>query len=243
MISQEVWAIIPARGGSKSTPLKNMKKLGGWPLIDYVISVAKNSPGITRIICSTDHDGIKDHCIKRGIEVSTRPDYLSGDDVSTLDVITHFLKGCVDNYHVFPNLLVLFEPTSPFVQESHVHDCIDLMKSTKDATSVQTIIEPPPNHHAFNQRFLEDGCVKFRYSEDRENRINKQQKPKFYVHGNLRVLRCKSLLESNNLFGSKSLGVTIPKKFALDVDGPEDFEIAEMYLSSGFISLKYNYFK
>jgi CMP-N,N'-diacetyllegionaminic acid synthase len=238
MISQEVWAIIPARGGSKSTPLKNMKKLRGRPLIDYVISVAKNSPEITRIICSTDHDGIKDYCIDRGIEVSIRPDYLSGDDVPTLDVITHFLKGCVDSNIMLPDLLVLFEPTSPFVQESHVYDCIDLMKSMKDATSVQTLIEPPPNHHAFNQRVLEDGRVKFRFPEERENKFNKQQKPNFYVHGNLRVLRCNFLLESNDLFGNNSLGISVPKKFALDVDGPDDFEIAEMYLSSGFILLK-----
>ena len=230
MINQDVWAIIPARGGSKSTPLKNMKDLGGHPLIEYSISVAKKSPDITRIICSTDHDGISDYCVDRKIEVSKRPDYLAGDDVSTLDVILHFLKTSIENQEILPELLVLFEPTSPFVQPTQVHDCIELMKANSNASSAQTLVEPPPNHHAFNQRFLDGQWVKFKYPEERENRFNKQRKPKFYVHGNLRVLRCEALLRSNDLFGSDSLGVLIPKRFALDVDGPEDFKVAENFI-------------
>jgi CMP-N,N'-diacetyllegionaminic acid synthase len=238
MNSSDIWAIIPARGGSKSIPLKNMKLLGGAPLIDYVIKVAKNSPEITRVICSTDHDLIKKHCLKRGIEVSSRPDHLSGDDISTLDVIIHLLQEIIDRGENLPELIVLFEPTSPFVQKSHVSECLNLMRINKEFTSAQTIVEPPPNHHAYNQRTFEDGCVKFRFPNERLNKINKQQKPKFYVHGNLRVLRSKSVIEFNDLFGLNSIGVCVPKKFALDVDGPEDFEIAEMYLSSRFIPLK-----
>ena len=190
MIKENVWAIIPARGGSKSTPLKNMKELFGRPLIDYTISAAKNIPEISRIICSTDHDGIRDHCLERQIEVSKRPDYLAGDDVSTLDVIKHFLNTCLEKDEVLPELLVLFEPTSPFVQVEQIYACIELLLEHRNLSSSQTIVEPPPNHHAFNQRVLDGDLVKFRFPKERENRFNKQRKPKFYVHGNLRVLRC-----------------------------------------------------
>lgn len=237
MGNSDVWAIIPARGGSKSIPLKNMKDLGGVPLIEYSIALAKRIPEISRIVCSTDHDGIGDYCLSRQIEVAARPTDLAGDDIATLDVLVDFLKTQVEKHDVLPELLVLFEPTSPFVQRAQVQDCIALMRANRHASSVQTLVEPPPNHHAFNQRFFDGELVKFRYPAERENRFNKQRKPKFYVHGNLRVLRCDALLRSNDLFGNQSLGVIIPKRFALDVDGPEDFEVAEMYLASGFVTL------
>ena len=88
------------------------------------------------------------------------------------------------------------------------------------------------------QEELEENLYTKGHELQLDDKKNKTQKPNFYVHGNLRVLRCNFLLESNDLFGNNSLGISVPKKFALDVDGPDDFEIAEMYLSSGFILLK-----
>jgi len=235
-IIDEFWVLIPARGGSKSIPLKNIADLGGKPLINYTINAAKKVKTISRIICSTDSSNIEQHCLDQDIEVSHRSDYLSGDDVPTIDVIVEFLQHSTYIEKAIPKYLVLLEPTSPFVQKSHIEECIDKIGKAPEATSIQTVTDVPPNHHAYNQRFLDGDCSNFVFPDKRKNSFNKQSKPKYYVHGNLRIMKSESLLKSRDLFGSKSLAVIIERKFALDADSYDDFELAEMYIKAGLVS-------
>jgi CMP-N,N'-diacetyllegionaminic acid synthase len=226
------WAFIPARGGSKSITLKNMIEMGGRPLIDYVIQSAKASSSVARIFCSTDHEKIADFCRKRGVNVYKRPTDLAGDNIDTLDVIIYFLETLIREEGSIAEILLLLEPTSPFVLPAIIDDCVNLLRNNHDADSVQTITTIPPNHHAFNQRYIKDGFVHFRFPEERVGHFTKQSKPEFYVHGNLRVMKCASLLEKRDIYGDISLPYMIPRFYAMDVDGPEDLVLAELYLSS-----------
>lgn len=228
----EVWVLIPARGGSKSIPLKNMVELSGRPLIDYVIKVAKVSKAVSRIFCSTDHEKIADYCIKSGIEVQKRPFVLAKDDASTLDVIIYFLETILREEGSIANILILLEPTSPFVLPGTIDNCVELLKKNHTADSVQTITTIPPNHHAYNQRYIKDGLVFFKFKEKKVSQFNKQLKPVFYIHGNLRVMRSASLLKKRDIYGDMSLPFIIPRIYAIDVDGPEDLDLAELYLSA-----------
>ena len=230
-----LWALIPARGGSKSIPLKNMANLNGRPLISYAISTAKDAPSISKIVCSTDSEKISLYCESQGVDILSRPSSLSGDSVPTVDVVIHFLNHFKNKCNKLPEFIALMEPTSPFVQVEHIEECFQLINKDKSATSVQTVTKPPPNHHAYNQRAIKDGISVFLFPDERRYSFNKQTKPKHYVHGNVRIFRTSSLLDSGDLFGEKSLAVVIPRKFSLDADSYEDFELAEMYIKSGLI--------
>ena len=235
ILKNELWALIPARGGSKSIPLKNMADLNNFPLLSYTLGAAVKTNVISRIWCSTDHPQIKNYCGKFNISIINRPEGLSGDNVSTTDVITHAYNLFIQSGEI-PEFLVLLEPTSPFIKSNDIEKSFEKIKKNADADSVQTIIEPPPNHHALNQRVISNGLVEFRFYEERKNLFNKQLKPKFYVHGNCRIMRSESFLKNHDIYGKKSLGVIVSKLDAMDVDGPDDFALAEIVINSGLVS-------
>src|SRR3990167_8212542 len=133
--SVHAWAFIPARGGSKSIPLKNMANLGGRPLLDYCVLAAKSSGCLERIVCSTEHPRIASSgCLERivcstehpriaeraafhGIEHDNRPLDLCGDEVSTKAVLVEFLARNADQ---LPDLIFIVEPTSPFMRPQDI---------------------------------------------------------------------------------------------------------------------------
>ncbi len=233
----EIWGIIPARGGSKSIPLKNLVNLNGRPLIEYVIEAAKASEVITRIICSTENNKIKSLCLEKNIEVHIRPKELAADDTNVLDVLIFLLEQFQKTEGILPFLIVLLQPTSPFTLSDQIDSCVHDLIESEFANSSQTVSEFPHNYHAFNQRIIEDGRVAFRFSKDRKKYYNKQTKPKFYIFGNLVVIRSSALLQRKEIFPIPSIPNVIPFHYALDVDGPEDLELAEWYLSQGRVVL------
>jgi len=235
----EVWAFIPARGGSKSIPLKNMAKLGGRPLIDYAIKAGQASCLISRIICSTEDERIADFCKDNGIEVQKRPVVLAGDDVPTLDVLTYFLKRLIKQEGKVADILLLLQPTSPFILPEHIDNCVSIIRVNPDIDSVQTISKFPHNFHAYNQRIIEDGILRFRFPGERKTFHNKQTKPTHYVYGNLIVTRTPTILDKKDIFGESSLPLLIPSSYAIDVDKYEDLERAEWLLKSGKVKLPF----
>lgn len=236
-MNSEVWAIIPARGGSKSIPLKNMVTLGNRPLIDYGIKAAQASGCISRIICSTDNDIISDYCIKSGVEVQRRPDDLSEDNVSTIDVLVYVLESVLKKEGTLAKIIVLLEPTSPFVLPVHIDKCVSLLEANSHADSAQTMTTVEPNSHAYNQRYIENNSAGFAFKEKRSLYYNKQLKPEFYIHGNVRVFRTLSFLDKKDIFGDFSIPHLIPRKYAMDLDGPEDLELAQCILKCGLVEL------
>jgi CMP-N-acetylneuraminic acid synthetase len=133
--------------------------------------------------------------------------------------------------------VALLEPTSPFLLPEHVEQCVVRLRARGDADSAQTVAPVAPNSHAFNQRALRGDAVEFVFSEERRRHFNKQLKPAFYVHGNVRVFRTGSLLGKRDLYGELSLAVHIPRLYAMDVDGPEDLQLAECILRCGLVAL------
>jgi CMP-N,N'-diacetyllegionaminic acid synthase len=235
----EVWAIIPARGGSKSIPLKNLVKLAGRPLIDYVISAAKASHCINRIICSTEDSRIADFCYSRGIEVHRRPSDLALDDTPVLDILNYTLRDIGQREGSVADVIPLLQPTSPFLLPEHIEICVDRLKENFEANSVQTISTFSHNYHAYNQRIVEGDFVRFRFPEERKMYYNKQHKPKHYIFGNLVVTRSFTLFDMAEIFGEYSLYFIIPPYYAMDVDTAEDLELAEWMLESGKVDLPF----
>lgn len=235
--TDEIWALIPARGGSKSIPLKNLVNLGGRPLIEYVINAAKKSKRITRIICSTEDEQIAQVCKKNGIEVHERPLELAKDDIRVLDVFVHLLKDIGGREGKIADVLPILQPTSPFVLPEHIDHCIELLEKSRSADSAQTITSMPHNSHAYNQRIIEDGFVRFRFEKERKTCYNKQSKPPHYIFGNLVATRASTILEKGEIFGTQSLPHIIDFNYALDIDQPHDPELAEWLLKTGKVDL------
>ena len=222
---------IPARGGSKTIPLKNLVKLKNQPLLSYVINAAKKASDISDIVISTDNEKIRKFALDKSVSVDTRHEKLSGDNVPTVEVILDFLEK-LKSKKKLPEYIVLLEPTSPFVDFKEINKCVSLIKVSKEFDSIQTTTEVSHNSHAYNQRYLSDskGSL-FVFPEERTNAHNKQKKPDFFIHGNLRVIRTSSLIKYKCIFGKYSYPVKISKIRSFDVDGPEDLEIAEAILS------------
>lgn len=238
-VAGQVWGVIPARGGSKAIPLKNLAPLQGRPLIEYVIRAAQGSRTITRIICSTDHEAIAAVCQQHGVEVHQRPAELSGDDVPVLDVLTHLVGDLGAGKGTAPEAICLLQPSSPFVLPEQVDEALEKLRAHPEADSVQTISRFHHNFHAYNQRIIEEGVVRFRFPEERRRCYNKQRKPSHYAFGNLIVVRASVLRDQRDLYGRQSLPLLIPTSYAVEIDEPEDLLWAEWLLVSRRVVLSH----
>ncbi|MGH8223653.1 MAG: cytidylyltransferase domain-containing protein [Woeseiaceae bacterium] len=231
-----IWALVPARGGSKSIPLKNLAQLGGRPLIDYVVLSAKAWGRCERLVCSTDAEAIARRMAELGVETDTRPARLAADDTPVADVARDFIvRGTTTT--PAPDWLLLLQPTSPFVLPRHLDALEAAIRSSANASSAQTLVPVPHNHHAWNQRVLNNGQVRFAMAELRARAHNKQLKPRHYVFGNLVAAKVAALLAGGDFFSSPSLGIEIERPYDLDVDGRADLELAEAVISQGLVRL------
>lgn len=230
----KVWAFVPARGGSKSILKKNLANLGGRPLMDYGVNAAVASGICDRIVCSTDDDEIAERSQFLGIEVDRRPCQLATDDAPVADVVQEFLERAVG---ALPDFVALIQPTSPFLKGDQLKELVRMMVSNPAAKSGQTVYPVPHNHHAWNQRLVVDGAVNFMFAKERAAAYNKQKKPKLYVFGNLVVARPKSLMEGSGFFATPSVALDISWPYNLDVDGPDDLQMAECLLRENLVEL------
>jgi CMP-N,N'-diacetyllegionaminic acid synthase len=229
--------LIPARGGSKSIPLKNLAMMAGRPLISYVMAAGLEAATLSRVYCSTDNADIARFCRDGRVEVLERPNELGGDDVPVVAVVRHVLEMLAQREGRIPGLVALLQPTSPFILASHIDGCVLALREQSTADSAQTITPVIHNAHAFNQRILVDGLVQFRFPHERAAAYNKQRKPRHHVFGNLVVMRSRAILSGKDCFGVLSIPLEIPQVYSLDVDTAEDLDYANYLVSSGKVLL------
>lgn len=231
---RRAWAFIPARGGSKGIPLKNIALLGGRPLLDYASRAALASGCFERVVCSTDHPLIAARARELGLEVDARPAELSGDVITTQAVMLEWLSRQVDQ--VLPEFIFVVEPTSPFLRADDIRALLEKFSAAVEAVSAQTVALPPHTHHAWNQRRMEGDRVCFAFSE-RKTVNFKQEKPILYIFGNLLACRTTKLLAGHGLFDEPSVGVRIEWPYDVNIDYPEDMRLAEALLQAGEVVL------
>lgn len=226
------WALVPARGGSRSIPKKNLATLGGRPMMQWGIEAAQATGVCQRITCSTDDDEIAAVAKECSVEVDRRPAELATDGAAVADVAREFLG----RQAALPDILLLIQPTSPFLQPAHIVGLLARMAAHPDCNSGQTVTPVGHNAHAWNQRLFESREVRFKFATERRAAFNKQSKPKLYCFGNLVAVRPAALLAGMDFFAEPSIGCEIPWPYNLDVDGPDDLRLAELLLHGGLIS-------
>ena len=179
-MKEEILAIIPARGGSKGIPKKNMVLLAGKPLIQYTIDAAKGSKLITRIILTSDDNEIIEYCKKQGIEVPfKRPSDLAKDDTPMIDVIIHAIRYLEEKENYKPDIIILLQPTSPLRTSKHIDEALEKLINS-DADSIVSVVEVPHQFNPYSVMKLEDGYLKHFLPYDERKNI-RQLKPKFYA--------------------------------------------------------------
>ncbi len=231
------WAIVLARGGSKTVPLKNLHELGGRPLIEYCIRALQSAKNVGRIIVSTDHPEIAAVATALNVDVHERSERLSGDAISSEEVLRSVLDEYGDEEEL-PELTALIQPTSPFVTPATIDSCLEKLLANAEAASVQSVTAITHHAHAINQRCIEDGRIRFAFPELRRGKIGKQSKVPHYALGNFIAVRTPVFLAGDSLFGEMSIvGCIVNRYEAMDVDTLDDFQQAEIYLKSGVLGV------
>jgi pseudaminic acid cytidylyltransferase len=218
-------AIIPARGGSKRIPGKNIKLFSGKPIISYSIEAAKISGLFEKIIVSTDSQKIAHTAKEYGAEVPfMRPKNLSDDFTPTAPVLLHDLKRLRKN-GVVPNYVCCIYATAPFVQPDYLKKGLELM-IRKRASSVFSVTTFPFSiFRALNKS--EAGCLKMFWPEHELARSNDFPEA-YHDAGQFYWLDSKKFLKTKKIYTGDALPVILPRCLVQDIDTPEDWETAEL---------------
>lgn len=229
-------ALVPARGGSKSIPLKNVKPLAGRPLLEWTLAAAAASGVVDRIVVSTDDDRIAEVARAAGADVPfMRPGELAADTTPSIDVIEHALRWLQAHESGMPELVLLLQPTEPFVRPEQIRETLELMLQ-RGADSAITITPVPRNHHPFHVRELDgDGRLRFEQPEQHSAHPTRQDDPPRWSFGNLYWFRSEAFLATRRLETDNHVGLPIDELSALDLNTPADWAVAEALIAAGAI--------
>jgi len=220
-------AIIPARGGSKGVPLKNIKKLSGKPLIEYTITTALKSKKINKIIVSTDNEKIAKISKSLGVEVPfLRPKKISSDSSPTIDLVKHVIKK-LEKDEFIPDIITILQPTSPFRTSQMIDKSINLLRQS-DATSVISVEKM--KKHPYSSFWLYNKYLKS-FRKDSSKFHQRQLLPElFSPTGAIYTFWASTLIKYNSLYGPRIKPMIIDDEIInLDIDSNFDFFMAEMY--------------
>jgi CMP-N,N'-diacetyllegionaminic acid synthase len=226
---QRVLAVIPARGGSKSVPGKNIRLLGGKPLLAWSIEVARQVSEIDRIVLSTDDMQITAAGRAHGAEVYTRPAHLATDEALVIDALKDLLRTLKYDGES-PEWVVLLEPTCPLRTADDVRDCLKLV-AQGDYDSVATFKDAELNPHRAWK--LVDGVPQV-FIEGAIPWLPRQKLPKAYqLNGAVYVFRANLLAqEAKSLLVGRLGAVLMPRDRSQDIDDSIDFTIVEAILKN-----------
>ena len=237
----ETLALIPARGGSKSIPHKNIRPFAGHPLVAYSIAAALAAETVTRVIVSTDDAEIAAVARKYGAETPfLRPGEFSGDNTPDLPVFQHALKWLDEQEHYCPEILVQLRPTSPFRRVFHIDAAVYRLIERPEADSVRTVCVPFQNPYkmwrigagGFMQPLVETG-----YKE--AYNMPRQALPEVYWQtGYVDAAWADTILEKNSMTGDSILPLIIDPSEWIDIDSPDDWRRAERLIETGEITFE-----
>lgn len=225
-------ALIPARGGSKGLPNKNILPLEGHPLIAWSIAAAKASPGIDRVVVTTDSPEIARISKEYGAEVPfLRPAELAGDFTTDLETFQHALNWLEDQDGYRPDLVFQLRPTSPVRFLSEIEHCLRLLHEHPDAQSVRTVTPSPITPYKMWFMDGEDQPLRPLLTvEGMAEPFNmpRQKLPKTYWQtGTYDLIRRDVIMEQDSMTGQVILPICIENHMAIDIDDIQSFRKAE----------------
>jgi CMP-N-acetylneuraminic acid synthetase len=237
----EVLAIIPARGGSKSIPRKNIRPFAGHPLIAYSIAAGLAAESVTRVLVSTDSEEIAAIARQYGAETPfLRPEAYSQDNTPDLPVFQHALKWLEENESYRPEIIVQLRPTSPLRRVWHIDQSIYQLLAHPEADSIRTVCVPFQNPFKMWQ-IDSDGYIQpLIHSEHKEAyNMPRQLLPETYWQtGYVDSAWRDTISEKCSMTGDRILPLVIPPCDWIDIDSADDWRRAERMLESGELTFE-----
>lgn len=218
-------AIIPARGGSKRIPKKNIKIFGGKPIIAYSIQVAKETNLFNKIILSTDSEEIAEIGMSYGAVVPfIRPSELSDDITSTSEVLIHALNWLCEHDKSYPYFCCIYA-TSPFLKKDYLIKGFDILRNNKATSAFSVTSFSYPIFRAL--KINSDNRVEMFWPEYLRSRSNDLPNA-YHDAGQFYWGNTEKFLKEKALFTSDSIPIILPRYLVQDIDTPEDWETAEI---------------
>jgi CMP-N-acetylneuraminic acid synthetase len=223
-------ALIPARGGSKGIPGKNIRDLVGKPLIAWTIETALNCKVCSKVVVSTDNQ--KTMAIARdwGAEVPfIRPEHLSRDDATSISVVHHAIEYFLTIGFNKSDYILLLQPTSPLRTADDIKNAIDIAQS-KQADAVVSVTSAP-SHPYLTKKITPLGILNG-FLDGKFDNIRRQDLPPAYaLNGAIYLNKISSLLEENTFLPeNKTYAYVMPPERSIDIDTSWDFYLAELIL-------------
>lgn len=227
-----VLGVVTARGGSKGIPGKNVRPLGGKPLIAYAIDAARESGALDRIIVSTDDPEIADAARRLGCEVPfLRPPDLARDDTPHLPVMQHAVRWLDEHDGYRPDFVMILQPTSPLRQARHIRESVASIVAS-GADSVVSVCAVPLHFHPARMLRLDaaGSATLLLTGEPVRRRINRRQDlpDAWAMNGAIYLFRRSLLFDSPpSLYGDRCTAYVMDSSFSVSIDDPDDWAEAE----------------
>jgi len=213
-------AIVPARGGSKRLPKKNILNLKGKPLVEWSIEAGLNSKYIDKVIVTSDDAEILDIVKGTGAEAINRPIELASDTSTTFDAIKHV----IDSVEIY-NYIVLLQPTSPLRTEKHIDEAIELLVN-KNADSIVSVCET--DHSPLWSNTLPSDCSMSNFiKDDIRNKRGQDLEVYYRLNGAIYICKTNKLLDENSFFlKNNTFAYKMGRDVSIDIDSAVDLKIA-----------------
>lgn len=230
--NDNIVGIIPARGGSKGVPKKNIREIGGFPLIAYSIIAAQLVRNMNRCIVSTDCEEIAGVARRYGGDVPfMRPSEFATDSSTDIEYIKHAIDWYEKNEGYIPEYWVLLRPTTPLREPEVIEDAINEMVNASDATSLISVHEfaETPGKMFGMQDGLLHGLCPMDPRPEYFTLPRQEFAPAYFGNGYVDIVKASTVLDKGSCFGSRMLGFEAPDTGEIDV--PDDIRRVEYYLS------------
>lgn len=235
----QVLALIPARGGSKSIPRKNIRPFAGFPLIAYSISAALHAESINRVVVSTDDEEIAKIASDYGAEVPfLRPIELAQDNTPDLPVFIHALTWLSEQEGYSPEIVVQLRPTSPLRRVTHIDGAVSKLSVHPEADAIRTVCIPFQNPFKMWQ-IRDNGYMRPLFEGEFQEPYNlpRQVLPDVYWQtGYVDASWATTILAKKSMTGKRILPLIIDPSEWIDIDSPDDWRRAERLLENGELS-------
>jgi CMP-N-acetylneuraminic acid synthetase len=218
-------AIIPARGGSKGIPRKNLLPLAGKPLLAHTIEQACRANSVSRLVVSTDDAEIGGVAQAYGAEVIWRPAAISGDTAASESALLHVIGTLQQDEVLLPELIIFLQCTSPLTKAEDIDGVVQVLLTEEADTALAVT-----SSHYFLWQQGEDGDAVGVNHDKRVRLLRQQRTPQYRETGAVYVMRTAGFLRAKHRFFGKTVLYAVPPERSLEIDEPFDFQLAEWLL-------------
>ena len=221
----KITAIIPARGGSKAVPRKNVLMLAGKPLIGWTIDAAINSATVDHVVVSTDSPEIADVAAEFGASIIWRPAEISGDLASSEDALIHSINSMADAGRAVSDITVFLQCTAPLIVSDDIDGTVDALVSSNADTAVAVA-----DFHYFLWKESAYGDLIGINHDKQVRQLRQQREPNYIETGSVYAMKTLGFLKHKHRFFGKTAQYVTPPERVLEIDEPVDYRVAEVLL-------------